>query len=273
MGDVSALPLPITSYRLSGIEISQINTAKNALVQKCMTRMGFKDFRPTEVREPGSDDLKELDDLRYGSYDAAQVKKYGYRPDFLTSGRNKFAAPSVEPKRTPEEWLALTATSQEVSDKQRTAKAQSRLRSGAVVPEGGCLGESLTKLTGGDPLVADLVQQINGDSYRTSLKEPRVKEVFLKWSSCMRVKGYKYTDPMQANDDPKFLTGTASADEIATAEVDVSCKRETNLIPIWRSTEIAIQENMIAKNRDALNEIKRSKDNLMRSAASAISAK
>ncbi|MGW1071603.1 hypothetical protein [Streptomyces sp. NPDC002537] len=272
-GNVPDLSLPIMSYRLSGNELAQVGQAKNSLVQQCMKELGFSDFKPAaaQLSGSGSDDLLELDDLRYGTYNAGQAAKTGYKPDFVASGRNKFANPPAEPERTDEEWLALTGTPKERSDGRQGLSAKPKLRSGLTVPEGGCLGESATKLTGGQQVIPNIVQRLNGESYRASMKDPRVKQAFGKWSECMKTKGYSYSDPMQANDDPRFASNVSSAEEIKTATADVACKTSVNLVGIWHSAEVDIQKQLIQKNSDALAQVKKSKESLLASATAASS--
>ncbi|UQI49730.1 hypothetical protein M1P56_35015 (plasmid) [Streptomyces sp. HU2014] len=273
MANTPDLTLPITAYRLSGDDLAQVGKAKNVLVQQCMKGLGFSNFKPAaaQLTSTSSADLHELDDLRYGTYDAKQATKNGYKPDFASSGRNVFADPPAEPERTDEEWLALTGTTKAPSDGQQSSRGKAKLKNGLVAPENGCLGISAVKLSGGQQVVPEIVQRLNGESYRKSMKDPRVAKAFDQWSACMRTKGYSYTDPMQANDDPRFSSASASEAEIATAKADVTCKAQADVIAIWHSAEVDIQNKLIKENQESLTEVEKNKKALLVSAAATLS--
>ncbi|MGP9017575.1 hypothetical protein ACT1U9_04090 [Streptomyces sp. BR1] len=269
----AGLQLPITAYRPTGAEYTRINQAKADVTRQCMEGLGFTGFQPAPVQSlgpgrDGADGMQDLDELRYGTYDPAQAAKYGYKPEFVVNRTNAFAAPPAEPERSPEEWLALTGTKKERSDSPQSGLAATKLKSGATVPYGGCLYQSLQKVTGGKPLIADLVTALSGQSFKSSLEDRRVKDVFAAWSSCMKDKGYSYADPMKANDDPKFSAKTATAAEIETAKADAACKGKVDLIKVWHSVDVEIQERLMQEHSAELAQIMQDKDSALRVAES-----
>jgi hypothetical protein len=94
------------------------------------------------------------------------------------------------------------------------------------------------------------------------------------WSQCMAREGYEYAQPNEPRSDPRWTpqdcgdgggrpecpsgveieqTRPELTDvEIATAQADVACKAEVNLVPIYRAALWASQEARIAANLPAL---------------------
>ncbi|GHG05145.1 hypothetical protein ACFFSH_39785 [Streptomyces filamentosus] len=253
---VSARSLPLDEYKMSGADYSKFEQAKWNLTKPCMISLGFKDFVPTPVADLDAD-MGELNERRYGAYDADQAAKTGYRPAFSTSASSAIAVPrsGIESREwTPQEYLALTGTPMEQTEvDQKTAP---RLSTGRSVPDGGCIGQAMDKISGGKPLVDTFVSELNSQSYEDSLKDERVVEVFAKWSTCMRAKGYVYSTPIDANNDRGFTGSVASSKEIDTAIADVSCKVEVDLINVWHAAERDIQNRLIAKHNTRLSPVK-----------------
>ncbi|MEV4943016.1 hypothetical protein [Streptomyces zaomyceticus] len=253
---VSARSLPLDEYKMSGADYVKFEQAKWNLTKPCMVSLGFKDFTPTHVADLDAD-MGELNERRYGTYDADQAAKNGYRPAFSTSASNAIAMPrsgGESREWAPQEYLALTGTPMEQTEvDQKTAP---RLSTGRSVPEGGCIGQAMDKISGGKPLVNTFVTELNSQSYDDSLKDERVVEVFAKWSTCMSAKGYSYSTPIDANNDRGFTGDVASSKEIATATADVSCKAEVDLINVWHAAERDIQNRLIVKHNAKLSPVK-----------------
>jgi hypothetical protein len=94
------------------------------------------------------------------------------------------------------------------------------------------------------------------------------------WSACMARDGYDYNHPSEPWLDPAWgwpdceegttlpectgeveMTRPELTDiEIATAQADIACKAEVNMVPIYRAAMWASQEERIAANRPALDE-------------------
>ncbi|MEU5343582.1 MULTISPECIES: hypothetical protein [unclassified Streptomyces] len=197
---------------------------RDDLIDACMEDAGFAQWSPApDLPSIGG---KTLTDWRYGIHDAALAAKNGYHP-------------------APAEQEAYDAAMAE----------------GAVDESGaddGQVRQCAQQASGDVPTVqtADLVAQIDGDTYRAAMEDPAVAASFTKWSSCMEDKGYSYTKPMDANDDPQFSDPSdISAAEVATATADVACRDEHNVEKTWFDAEVVLQEAAIKKNQAALDKI------------------
>ncbi|MFG2990199.1 hypothetical protein ACGFZK_13075 [Streptomyces sp. NPDC048257] len=281
-GSAKVRTLPIEQYLPTPAEYAKLSQAGGALQQKCMQGLGFASFQAPE--QAPADPRETFTDLRYGTVDAAQAARSGYKPEFAGSARTAKAggasaaaaadgpAPSaaVQPVLGDAEWLAMTGTTKEVGDTAKAKQAAPSQVQGKDIPPGGCVAESTRTLTGGgEQLYADLAQDINGQSYKESLKDPRVTKVFAAWSACMKGKGYDYKNPMQANDDPKFSVPTVSAQEIAVATADVACKNKTKLVDVWHAAEAQIQQKMIDARANEMGAIKKAKQTALSKAQGA----
>ncbi|MFI8340221.1 hypothetical protein ACIF8W_09090 [Streptomyces sp. NPDC085639] len=270
-GSAKVRTLPIEQYLPTPAEFAKLSQAGGKLQQKCMQGLGFASF---QVPEQGPADPREtFTDLRYGTVDAAQAARSGYKPEFAAARTAKAGgasaaasadgpAPSAaaEPVLSDAEWLAMTGTTKDAGDTAQAKQAAPSQVQGKDLPPGGCIAESTRTITGGgEKLYADLAQDINGQSYKESLKDPRVTKVFAAWSACMKGKGYDYKNPLQANDDPKFAVPTVSAEEIAVAGADVACKNETKLVDVWHAAEAQIQQKMINAKATEMGAIKKAK--------------
>ena len=73
----------------------------------------------------------------------------------------------------------------------------------------------------------------------------------------MKTKGFDYPNPTTTpGRDPKFSGATPSPLEIAIAQSDVACKRQTNLVGIWYAVDSAYQQAALAHHAGALAGIK-----------------
>jgi hypothetical protein len=73
------------------------------------------------------------------------------------------------------------------------------------------------------------------------------------WSACMAKRGFKYSDPLSALYDKKWVSDQpANAIQIATASADVQCKVTTNLVGIGLAVQSAYDQRYIDAHRAAL---------------------
>ncbi|MFJ3768364.1 hypothetical protein ACIPQJ_18510 [Streptomyces sp. NPDC090082] len=246
--------LPIEEYVLSSAEYAKIMKARVRLDARCMSDFGFTAFASPGV--PQADPRDSFTADRYGVEDSVQAAQYGYHP---SPAVRAFAEAAPEPSLPADQELVLTGLAAERSDTTALKAAPRSLR-GKAIPAGGCAGQSTRHLTGGsDELYPDLPQDINAQSYFKAKEDPRVRGAFAAWSACMKGKGFTYGDPMQANDDPRFATPTASPAEIATATADVACKSSTDLVGVWFRTEAEIQESLIGAQQAKLAPMRKTK--------------
>ncbi|MEW2437629.1 hypothetical protein AB0952_26320 [Streptomyces caniferus] len=218
--------LPIEAYMPTEKQKQLIAGARDSLIDACMKEAGHEEWTPApDLPALGG---KSLVDWRYGIHDAALAAERGYKP---------------------------AAGEQEAYD--RAAE------DGAVGSSGGdetVLKGCVQKAAG--PASADqrseLVQQISGDSFEASTKDPAVVEAFAKWSACMAKKGYAYKKPMDANDDDRFADPYhVSSEEKETAKADISCRGQSHVQQTWFDAEVTLQESAIKKHQKALNEVKK----------------
>jgi hypothetical protein len=115
-----------------------------------------------------------------------------------------------------------------------------------------------TKLQAGATFLgtAALVEQINDQSFADSMKTPAVQAVFRSWSSCMQAKGFHYATPMDAVNDKAFGGATATPAELQTAQADVACKQQTNVVGVWFAAEADRQHALMAPHAGELRTIK-----------------
>ncbi|WP_369246613.1 hypothetical protein [Streptomyces sp. R41] len=251
---VADMTLPLDAYQLSPEEYEKSQQATWALVKPCMVDLGFDDF--TFKPAPVADGLEEHEDLRYGTYNATEAAKYGYRPAFTHA--SSLAARSGEVGGQEPEFSAAEEAALDGHSAERTAKAPKRVTktaAGETIPKDGCYGQALDKVTSGsaDTYLNDtLVEELDGQSYEKSLTDPKIRAAFASWSACMKDKGFSYASPIDANNDPRWTGDKPSKDEIATATADAQCKERTSLLTVWHGAEVGIQKNLIAAHSDEL---------------------
>jgi len=240
---VAGLTLPIEAYYPLNSTMSLMANAQHQVATNCMKRFGYTWTALPDHARPQASHLRR----EYGIVDAAVAAKYGYNlPEIV----DEAASPSPLPppyQLSDAETLVLTGLRPDGSAGPKTFRRQ-------PIPKGGCLWEGLHSLTT-DESGTDTADEILFAAYGRSQADPRVIAIFKKWSACMAQSGYKYSDPMTANADPRRMTSetTASRAEIQTALADVACKKSTNLIGTWFAIESAYEQEYIAKLLPDLN--------------------
>ncbi|MGH3974569.1 MAG: hypothetical protein ACRDS9_14755 [Pseudonocardiaceae bacterium] len=98
-------------------------------------------------------------------------------------------------------------------------------------------------------------------AFQASLEEPQVVQAFGTWSSCMKVKGFRYSDPFAPFGDAAWAESRRpSAQEIIVAQADVRCKQKTDLVSIWSDVEERIQLDVIRSHREDFEGFMRAKN-------------
>ncbi|MGB2568994.1 hypothetical protein ACPFP2_11140 [Micromonospora citrea] len=230
--DLTKFSLPLDRFVLSPVNLTLSTRAEFILTDDCMKRFGLA--LPPQV---ASGDPSMNYSRRYGIFDEALAAKRGYRGP-ADSG----------PKVTP-----LTPQAEAVA----TGQGQ-RSYAGKQVPEGGCVGEARRVLMEGvrEVPARDLGSVLANESWERSKQDSRVRAVFTSWSSCMKLKGYDYADPMAAVGNPVFGTKEPSPEEIKVAVADVRCKREANVVNVWATVETAYQEMALKQHSKELAAIR-----------------
>jgi len=235
------LTLPLDPYLLTLAQIRQVSDAHRAMAAACLGRFGLT---PPPSR-PTQDGRLDLNERRYGITNLATAMVAGYR----LSADAATASPAASSTAADSTMLGVL-----------NGEGPTTVR-GRQVPDGGCHGEAVRLLNADAPAAADmlLAQRLSQESFQRSQLDDRVKAALADWSRCMRTRGLEYPTPLAAAADPAFR-GTVSAKEIATAEADIGCKRQTDMVGVWHTVESDIQRAQVASNRAALDLIRQTNE-------------
>ncbi len=221
--DPATWQLPIEAYMPTRQQARLVSGTRDELIDRCVERAGYPEWKPApDLPELGG---KTLTDWRYGIHDAGLAATRGYHP---AAGEQEtydaaMAEGAVDESGTPDDVVhgCVTEVDGDVPSLQ---------------PEG-------------------IVQQVSGEAFKESLKDPKVVTAFAKWSACMKDKGYSYEKPMDANDDVRFADPYKVSDlEIATAKADIACRNAADVARTWFDAESAIQTAKIADHLTEFND-------------------
>lgn len=263
------LAYPLTPYLADDRQLGLLGEAQDVLVDQCMRRYGFT-YQQRRSAGPGT---HRDNNRRYGVSDAAEAARYGYDNPRLGATQK----PAQQPLG-PNEKLVLHGLEVDPSlqipstqEEAETSDVATTVVGGQKVPAGGCLRESALKLFTPtkdtvDPVVA---QGIGLDAYSRSRQDSRVAEAFAAWSACMGKHGYNVANPV---DQPPGIddANAGGPQAIVQAKQDVDCKKQTNLVGIWHTVEVAYQKRAIEENAETLDKARKQLDERMRLAASLI---
>ena len=240
--DSASLVYSIDAYLLTDNQIIEFDQATNLLEDQCMQQFGFTYTAPPPNVLPGTVTDSNAP-RRYGISDAAQVARLGYHPPPNAPVAKKPDLPAAG-------LMVLTGNA-------ATGASPPAEYAGHALPTGGCIGQARAQLTahGGSVNADPVAEQINNESLALSEREPQVVAASKRWSQCMARSGYHYGMPYDAGNDPQWNTPRPSAKEIRTASTDVACKAQTNLVGIWYAVETALQRQLIAANRQHLDQV------------------
>ncbi|MDQ1292234.1 MAG: hypothetical protein QG608_112, partial [Actinomycetota bacterium] len=177
-----------------------------------------------------------------------EVSKYGYE-----------APPDWAGKNSGEKWRPTEMEKAVVTGEEGDGIHD---RNGRPLPGGGCIGEADHELDGGSRADVLLPEKLANTAYERSLGAALVKNAFSAWSSCMREKGYTYSDPVSATND----VSKSGKERLSRAQVDRSCRERENTVGIWMSVEAAFQEELAEENRKSLEAVRGLLDTRLRNA-------
>lgn len=238
--DVAALALPLDPYSDNLAFVDLLERASDHLVQRCMQRYGLT--WPRYI--PAADAARPEHLRRWGIADPDEAARFGYLPAELIASRGQ--RPPTPPPISP--------------DAESVALGRVGEFRGVVVPEGGCFGAANRHLNGtseGQTMEdVGLGRRLANESYEYTLEDSQVKDLFKRWSTCMRKAGYHYDKPFDASGD-KAWTRTdqelrPTSRERETAMADVACRLEINLVGNWYAIEVAYQSRALEAHRAAL---------------------
>lgn len=256
------LVLPIEAYRMNAEQRKLLARARAILVDQCMRPFGFR--RALQASD-GNSNLTPMT-RRYGVTDPAIAAEWGYH---LAPGQGTVDRKEKGPIVSPAELLVWAGSESGQPLPQGQAPPT---YNGLQVPAGGCAGEASRKLAldERDGLGESLTTSIDFDGFTQAKSDPRVVDVFAKWSTCMRPKGYNYRDPLAAAGAADMTSQSPSATEIQTALADVICKSENNVVGVWFAVESAYQSVMIQQSIQELDVIKAKINEVLQNAAAVV---
>ncbi|MFJ5550849.1 hypothetical protein [Streptomyces sp. NPDC093225] len=245
-GDPATWTLPMEAYLPSDDERRQMARAKNVLIGDCMKKAGFGQWRAApELPKVGP---KTLTDWRYGIHDAGLSKRRGYKPE---EGEQEAYDAAVE-------IGAVDGTSAGGAD-------------GKALQV--CRGEARTRLKGDVVDYAAEAQRLGNEAYVRAKEAPEVVAAFRAWSSCMAERGYRYKQPLDASDDPRFATRDVTAEEIAAATADISCRDRTHVAKVWWQAETGLQTASLEKHAETLNKSRKDMETAVKAAAAVLAGR
>ncbi|GAA2101267.1 hypothetical protein GCM10009801_74390 [Streptomyces albiaxialis] len=246
--EVRELTLPFDSYALDSPQMAHITLAQDRLIASCMADKGLK-----WKRLPRPEAKSWPHRGRYGLIEAEAARRYGYHP---------VPEPRAEAR---ERWIARREAG--LTPEQRSAAYG---RDG----KGGCEERAARTLLKNVPR-ADFegLDRAAASLYERSKRHPDVERAFRRWSACMREKGFSYSTPSAANNDPRWQKASAkptakssakaSREERTTARADVLCKHSTSLVAVWRRTEAELQRDEIDRHPERYALLHRARSHYM----------
>ncbi|MEU1288734.1 hypothetical protein [Kitasatospora sp. NPDC005856] len=225
--------LPLRAFAASPQELTGIARAQGLLTQDCMKRFGFASWQPSnaDLTKAAKDDMP----TPYGFLNEAQAAQYGFHAPG-TAGGAKTGGSTMNPA----EFTALSGLKSPSGGEP----------AGGNTPPGGCTGEADRKLKGDKAPGTDVYGDLTGQSMNRTKSDARVVAATAEWASCMKQKGYAYSNPESLSTESWGPTVTQR--EIDTAKADVACTKQTNLSGIAFGVQSAIQKQLIEQHDNEL---------------------
>lgn len=254
-GSVKDFVLPMDVYDLDNVRRAYVQEARFKVLGSCLKKFGFTmpKHDVTPIRYPKNA-------AYLGWLGEKDVAHYGY----------------LGPKdQDAEEFAALDGLRMFVipaeQDAAHSGIGASRVN-GIKIPKMGCAGEAERALNAGatgldgTKLVKEYdfkrLHSLMEDAAVTGFKDKRIAEAAVRWSDCMKSKGFSYKEPFEAQSDPLWQAGysgrgrrTVSTLEIKTAVADEQCRLQVNYSGVRRAAYVDAQNAIIIKNRDLLQRL------------------
>ena len=235
---------PIEAYEPTDAQVDTINNGAYAAIRMCMAGFGIQLPKVRAGSDGDSFLVMKEDNPDYGYFSPDTVQQKGY-------DRTATMPPADVP---PNSASATLLSGRDASGTVVTEYA------GKKIPAGGC-AEVGMEASGGPPPFAGSAQGLPGGGPKIPQNEPHLASVNASWSACMKSKGFSYATPMAAYTNPKWIAdqdpSKHSADEIATAQADISCKESTNLVGVAVAVESAYDTDYIKRRHGDLLKAKR----------------
>jgi hypothetical protein len=239
----ASLVLPIEQYLYTPSQTALLEYAAYESSRTCMQQYGLSApnvAAPTGVYAGG------LVALRYGPTDAQTAALYGYhRTAAALAPTNPRGQQTSLSTFSAAAFLVFTGVPRAGSA--ATASPATLLNGPGAIPSGGCRAEGDRTIAASAELAqSPAAEQIKNQGFADSQTDPRVAQVVLAWSHCMKAAGYDYASPVDAFGDPRWNTPSVSRLELDTAVADVACKQRTNLVRTWYAVEAAWETRLMA---------------------------
>ncbi|MFG2553029.1 hypothetical protein ACGFWF_24195 [Streptomyces sp. NPDC048581] len=219
---------------------SRIERAEALLIQKCMTKHGFRYWpAPLTGAEESRSSRFVLDDIAW-----ARAHGYGGRTEHRLLAQRR-----QNPNRTYVESLAVAkraAYSAALNgDPSRGGVLTADLPGGGTLttPRGGCRATAQQELYGDRETwfrVSGVAMNLTPLWVPSLVKDARFTKALEAWSVCMRRKGYSYADPREIRTNLSGLTKGLSqaqthATEVELAVAEATCARGSALADTARA--------------------------------------
>jgi hypothetical protein len=251
---------PLNTYGGTESQQRALNEAITLLTARCMAKRGFA--YPPKGESPGSttssilnpDDASSAgnpDATPYGLDEAKDAAEFGYQPP----------VPFYE-RPSPSRIGHITVS------KPNVAYVQALVGNGG--PLEGCSGEAIKSVyaNGEPPDPHDLVGTLAAEALAETNGDQRVIRAVANWSSCMRAKGFTYSNPLQppaVNWQPTYPARPSSL-EVSTALADVRCKQNTGMVSVWLKVDAGYERQLIEQNAAALAQVEQATQEMIRRA-------
>jgi hypothetical protein len=232
--------LPLDEYY--GLNYSISDYAEALLIQECMEREGFA-YPTGEPQRMDSPPAPTENDVYRSLFDAEIAAQYGY------------GGPYEEPHAA-----SLTAAERSAIESDEGQAAFDL-----------CVNEARKQLP--PPPDRDLVISLSGAAYNSAVESDDVRKAAARWRACMDTLGISdlpATPDGMPTDSLRSQWGESiggeegfrppSADEIKTAVHDAECRESSGFSESLYEAEWDVQEEMLAKNEDALVRLKAAND-------------
>lgn len=250
---------PLEAYFGTAQQRHTLARAEDVLIRACMRGLGL-DW-PVEDPRQVRVTLQAWD---LGFLDADTVPRYGYHPPGLQADLDVSVGGPANGARV------LTG----VQKAAYTGIAHPSL-AGKPVPRDGCAAEAQRRLNQDAPeadgAVAIMIANLTGER---ALTDGRVVAVTKQWSDCMSARGYRYANPYDSRDDPRWNgEDTDQAEpaarglvEIQTAQADLACRQQVNYLGVRLAVLAAYQDREIQAQPDLFTPMRQRHEQCMRNA-------
>ncbi|KAB2350761.1 hypothetical protein [Actinomadura rudentiformis] len=272
------LSLPLEAYLLTPEQNATVHRAQSMLTADCMRRYGFS--YPVAGARGLSAARETVNWLFLSERTAAQ---WGYHQS---------------PERRAEIQRAQEGGNG--TDLSGAAKAvmtgTAASYQGTAVPKGGCFSQGRDGIEAGAgkiklPTWADrgdqklppgappsmrlaseqpsyLPETLLDGAFKYAQADARMKKVEAAWSTCMNEAGHAYPNVDAVLRDRRWEGGEGpSTAEIATARADARCRARVNYAGTMYALQVAYQEALIEQNAEALVQVRRTNETMVRNAA------